>query len=136
AVGQLGVDPRAPVALPTLSMDRRDGQPQSFVRLLARGGRARPPRVEASPRDLERPAQQPHGERGLLRGDEREPHGFSFAKKAVAFFKMSRSMRSVRFSRRRRPSSSRSSLVSAPGPPRPPSISPSPTHPPRALSLP
>jgi hypothetical protein len=32
---------------------------------------------------LERPAQQPDRKGGLLRRDEPEPHGVSFAKKAV-----------------------------------------------------
>src|SRR6266566_2893475 len=41
----------------------------------------------------------------------------------VFFFRMSRSIRSVRFSRRSCPSSSRSAVVSAPGVPRPASIS-------------
>src|SRR5262249_33854360 len=51
------------------------------------------------------------------------------------FFRMSRSMRSVRFSRRGRPSSSRSSLVSAPGAPRPASISACRTQLRRAVSV-
>src|SRR5207249_5713777 len=78
---------------------------------------------EARARHLERAAQQPDRQGGLLRGDEREPHAFSFAKKAAAVFRLPRSIRSVRFSRRRRPSSSRSSVVSAPAGPRPASIS-------------
>src|SRR5216684_2566335 len=97
---------------------------------LGTGARRRPgrrrapvPGVEARARHLERPAQQPDRDGGLLHGDEREPHAFSLAKKAVAFFRMSRSIRSVRFSRRRRPSSSRSSVVSVPALPRPASTS-------------
>src|SRR6266436_5370823 len=43
--------------------------------------------------------------------------------RARSFFRMSRSIRSVRFSRRSCPSSSRSAVVSAPGVPRPASIS-------------
>src|SRR5262252_7351684 len=124
AIYQLGVNPRAAIALPALGMDRRDLEAQPFVRLRPGRHRARLPGVEARPRHLERPAQQPDREAGLLRGDEREPHACSFAKKAVAFFRMSRSIRSVRFSRRSRPSSSRSSVVSAPVGPRPASTSP------------
>src|SRR5436309_2817505 len=100
-----------------------DLETQPFVRPRARCRRARLPGVEARARHLERAAEHPHWEDGLLRGDEPESHGFSFAKKAVAFFRMSRSIRSVRFSRRSRPSSSRSAVVSAPGAPRPASIS-------------
>src|SRR3989441_7372626 len=123
ALPQLRVDPGAPVALPSLRVDRGDLETQPFVRPRARRRRARLPRVEARARHLERAAEHPHREDGLLRGDEPESHGCSFAKKAVAFFRMSRSIRSVRFSRRSRPSSSRSSVVSAPGVPRPASIS-------------
>ena len=43
---------------------------------------------------------------GLLRGDERELTSLSLAKKAVAFFRMSRSIRRRAFSRRRATSSS------------------------------
>src|SRR3989449_590815 len=123
ALPQLRVNPWAPVALPRLRVDRGDLETQPFVRPRARRRRARLPGVEARTRHLERAAEHPHREDGLLRGDEPESHGFSFAKKAVAFFRMSRSIRSVRFSRRSRPSSSRSSVVSAPGAPRPASIS-------------
>src|SRR5262249_47035273 len=52
--------------------------------------------------------------RGLLRLDERELHPFSFAKKAAAFFSISRSTRSSRTSLRSFASSSFSSLVSVP----------------------
>src|SRR5262249_9410415 len=121
---QLGVNPGAAVALSALGMDRHDLEAQPVVRPDPGRRRARLPRVEPRTRHLERAAQQPYRKGGLLRGDEREPHGFSFAKKAVAFFRMSRSILSVRFSRRSRPSSSRSSVVSAPVGPRPASTSP------------
>src|SRR5215831_2534858 len=123
AVHQLGANPWAAVAVPALGMDRGDLQPQPRVRLRTWRRGTRLPRIETGARDLEYATQHPHREAGLLRGDEPEPHGFSFAKKAVAFFRMSRSMRSVRFSRRSRPSSSRSSVVSTPGAPRPASTS-------------
>ena len=70
-------------------MDRRDLHAHAVVVLLAVGRRPRLPGVEPRARDLQRTAQQPDGERGLLLGDEREPHGFSFAKKAVAFLRNS-----------------------------------------------
>src|SRR2546425_726454 len=123
AVHQFGVNPRAAIPLPALRVDHRDLEAQSFVRLPARGRRPGLPRVETRARHLQRAAEQPDWKGGLLRRDEREPHAFSFAKKAVAFFRMSRSIRNVRFSRRSCPSSSRSAVVSAPGVPRPASIS-------------
>src|SRR5438445_4194244 len=123
ALPRLGGNPWAPGALPRRRVDGGDLETQAFVRPRARRRRARLPGVEARARHLERAAEHPHREDGLLRGDEPESHGVSFAKKAVAFFRMSRSIRSVRFSRRSRPSSSRSSVVSAPGVPRPASIS-------------
>src|SRR6185503_12619896 len=123
------------IPLPALRVDRSDLHAQACVDLPAPGRRPPLPRVEPRPRDLQRAAQQPDRKRGLLRGDEREPHGFSFAKKAVAFFRMSRSIRRVRFSRRSRPSSSRSSVVSALGAPRPVSISAWRTHSRSAVSV-
>src|SRR5690349_7426227 len=56
---------------------------------------------------------------GVLRADEGEPHRPSLAKNAAAFFRISRSSLRTRFSLRRRASSSRSWLVSAPAGPRP-----------------
>src|SRR5206468_10381206 len=83
------VNPRAAVALPVLGMDRRDREAQPGVRLRPRRRRARVPCVEPRARDLQRAAQQPDREGGLLRDDKREPHGCSFAKKAVAFLRNS-----------------------------------------------
>ena len=85
---QLGVNPRAAVALPALGMDRRDLEAQPTGRPRSWRWRPRLLRVEARARHLERAA-QPDREGGLLRSDEREPHGFSFAKKAVAFLRNS-----------------------------------------------
>src|SRR6185503_13617267 len=123
------------IPLPALRVDRSDLHAQACVDLPAPGRRPPLPRVEPRPRDLQRAAQQPDWKRGLLRGDERKPHGFSFAKKAVAFFRMSRSIRNVRTSRRRRANSSRSSVVSAPGRPRPASTSACRTHSRSAVSV-
>ena len=52
-----------------------------------------------------------YGIAGLLRLDPREFHRWSFAKKAAAFFRTSRSMRSSRTSLRSRANSSRSAVV-------------------------
>src|SRR4051812_31955419 len=81
------------------------------------------PGVEAALRHAQHPAQRRHAVLGLLRPDERESHAFSLAKKAAAFFKISRSSFRTRTSLRSRESSSRSSVVSAPAGPRPASIS-------------
>src|SRR5690606_2022486 len=43
------------------------------------------PGIEPRPRDREQPTQHPYRVVGLLPVDEREPHAFSFAKKAAAF---------------------------------------------------
>lgn len=83
--------------------------------ILERAGRrpAALPRVKPGPRDAEHPAQLADRALGLLRRDEREHHlRVSLAKKAAAFFKISRSSVSTRTSRRSRLSSSRSALVS------------------------
>src|SRR2546428_12439357 len=93
ALPQLRVNPWTPVALPSFRVDRRDLETQPFVRPCARRRRARLPGVEARARHLERAAEHPHREDGLLRRDEPGSHGFSLAKKAVAFFWMSRSIR-------------------------------------------
>jgi hypothetical protein len=83
------------------------------------------PGGEASAGDAKDPAQQADRVGGLLRHDEPIPahRVVSFAKKAAAFFRISRSWRRVWFSRGRRPSSSRSAVVSSPGRPRPASTS-------------
>src|SRR5207249_4361238 len=77
-------------------------------------GRTPLPGVEAGAADSEHAAERLHGVLGLPRGDEpKDAHRLSpsFAKKAAAFFKISRSSRSTRTSRRSRRNSSRSSLV-------------------------
>ena len=63
------------------------------------------------------------GVQRLLRRDEHKSHVFSFAKKAAAFFNISRSICNRLFSRRSRISSSRSAVVNAPGGPLPASTS-------------
>ena len=80
----------------------------------ARGTSAFQPRVESAARHFENVAEYRYRRGGLLRRDERELHVLSLAKKAVAFFRMSRSIRSVFTSRLSAASSSRSDVVSAP----------------------
>src|SRR5262249_31090183 len=67
--------------------------------------RTLPPGVVPAARDLQHFAQNRHRPFALVRLQERVSQFFSFAKNAVAFFKMSRSIRSRRFSSRRRASS-------------------------------
>src|SRR5690606_4757943 len=75
------------------------------------------PVIVGCSRDLKHSTQCRHRE-GLLRADELvAAHEPSFAKKAVAFFRMSRSIVRRLFSRRRRASSSRSAVVRASGVP-------------------
>src|SRR3954447_7079388 len=73
--------------------------------------RAALPRVEAAARDLHTATQDRYRVGGLLRGDEPESYRLCFAKKAVAFFKISRSSWRMRFSLRSRVNSSRSLVV-------------------------
>src|SRR2546428_721922 len=116
ALGQaeLGVDPRRTVRAATVLMDLADDRGEHLVAKspLALGPGA--PGVEAALGNAEHAAGG--ADRGLLARDEPE-HRYrlrlplSPAKKAAAFFRMSRSWSSTRFSRRRRRSSSRRSLV-------------------------
>src|SRR5713226_827607 len=91
------------------------------------------PSIEPARRDTEMTAHERDWEVGLLRSNEREFHWFSLAKKAAAFFRSSRSIRSSRFSFLRRASSSRSLVVSAPGGPWPASICALFTHSPMSV---
>ena len=74
----------------------------------------RPPAggVVATATHLQRTAQHLHRDGGLLCLNEGKPYSLCLAKKAVAFFRMSRSIRNSRFSRRSGRSSVRSSSVS------------------------
>ncbi len=81
------------------------------------------PSVVAGTRNLENSTRDSDRPDRLLRVDELVPHEFSLAKKAVAFFSISRSSRRRLFSRRNVVSSERSSVVSRPGFPPPASTS-------------
>src|SRR5690349_9028733 len=93
------------VALRALEMNRADAYAERVLLAGTRTGRALGEGVVALPRDTQQPAQRCDREAGLLRVDERELHSLSFAKKAAAFFRISRSIRSESFSRWSRPSS-------------------------------
>src|SRR5215213_5618929 len=115
-VPQFGPDPRRAVRAPALLVDRPDPLAEPLVGTGPRGGRPFPPGVVPAPRDTQQAAHRSHREVGLLRLDERERRyriaSLSLAKKAAAFFRISRSWRSVRTSRRRWRSSSRPPCVS------------------------
>src|SRR5689334_7590892 len=135
AIAQLRVHSRTAVPAPTLRMNRCDLHRQPLIALRPRGRRPLLPGIAARPGDPEHLAQRGYGEAGLLRRDEAELHSLSLAKKAVAFFRMSRSIRRRLFSRRSCASSSRSLVVSAPAGPRPASISACRTHRRSAVSV-
>ncbi len=109
------VDPRAAVGRPTLSVRGPDHRDRAWSpRRHASRVVACSTRRSHSGTPSRGPAQQTRGQLGLLRVDEGELHPFSFAKKAAAFFRISRSMRRVFTSRRSAASSSRSAVVSSP----------------------
>ncbi len=89
-----------------------DPRPKPFILEVPCRGPPSAPSVIAAPRDLEHPTQNPHWTKRLLHTDEGEPHRLSLAKKAVAFRRISFSIRSSEFSLRRRRSSARSSGLS------------------------
>src|SRR5215469_5687355 len=123
ALAQLEVDPRAPVAAAILAINRRDFEPQPLIFLGMIGGRPFTPSVVSRARDFEYPAHQCYRVVGLLPCDKSESHSLSLAKKAVAFFRISRSSRSRRFSRRSSTNSSRSVRFKTPSGPPPASTS-------------
>src|SRR5476649_150586 len=88
----------------------QDTQPSIGLRVRAFWSPARG--VEATRRDLQVLTQLRDGELGLLRVDPGEDYAWCLAKKAAAFFRMSRSMRNSRLSLRSAASSARSSVVS------------------------
>src|SRR5688572_17415090 len=91
AGAQLCVDARAAIAAVALGVDRGhlQGQPTVLSHTSRLGSCL--PGVKAGPRNAQRPAKGGDGETGLLRLDERKPHAWSLAKKAAAFFRISRS---------------------------------------------
>src|SRR5207244_1164371 len=99
----------APVAAATRRMGGVDVHGELLILASPRRHRTSLRRVEPGATDPEYRAEQVDRKRGLLSRDEGELHPYSLAKKAVAFFRMSRSIRSVLFSRRKCASSARSS---------------------------
>src|SRR5256885_15054168 len=127
------MNPRTAIAAAALRVDRGHLECQTLILKCVCCGRLLAPGVVSGAGDLEYPAHQPHRIAGLLRCDKSESHSLSLAKKAVAFFRISRSSRSRWFSRLSSASSSRSLRFKAPSGPRPASISACATHRRRAV---
>src|SRR5207248_2213164 len=112
-LAQIEVDAARAVAFAAARVDLADPDTQLCVGERPLGPRPSLPRVEAGAGDAEDPAEQRDRVVGLLRRDEPEAAhrvSLSRAKKAAAFFKISRSCSSVRTLRRNSRSSTRSSL--------------------------
>src|SRR3954469_25713960 len=113
---QILVNARAPVPLPAFIERGAHQDAEASVGLRVRRLRSIPRGIEAAGRHLQIPTQLRNGELGLLRVDPSEDYAWFLAKKAAAFFRMSRSMRNSRLSLRRAASSARfsSSIPSCP----------------------
>ena len=101
------------VGTTAMGVDRLDAQLQLPILTLSLAGRALHLSVVAPGRYPQDSAHHPHRVVGPLRVNEIESHSLSFAKKAAAFFNISRSCSNVRTRRRSEPSSSRSAVVRA-----------------------
>ena len=125
---QILVDARAAVALLARVERRAHQHLQLAIALRVRRFRARAPGVEPARRHAQSTdTASATGKLAFSAAIQREPYRWCFAKKAAAFFRMSRSVRSSRFSLRSRASSSRSAVVSPVLPVRP--IGPGPLDP-------
>ena len=109
---QILVNARAAVSLATLIERRTYQHLEPSIGPGVRGLRAPTRSVEAARRDLQVLTELGDRELGLLRVDPGEDYAWFLAKKAAAFFRMSRSMRNSRLSLRRLANSARSSVVS------------------------
>src|SRR5687767_11444498 len=106
------MQPWPPIDAAMAGVDHSQAVHESAILDLPRGRQSSSPRIKSTPTHTETAAQDRQGVLGLLRGDEMKLHSLCLAKKAVAFFKISRSVRSSRFSLRNRRNSVRSSSVS------------------------
>jgi len=103
---ELARHPRAAIGAVRQGEGRAEMGQQHHVLALAPAGRATPPGKIAALADAKNFTQALNGEFLFRRIDEPEPHRLpSRTKKAVAFFRMSRSWRRISFSRRSRFSS-------------------------------
>src|SRR5215471_8414440 len=91
-VAQRCVNSRAPVGSSALRVQNADALAELFVGSDAGAPSPTLERVVALPRHPEQTTQDRDFEKRLLRADECELHSLSFAKKAAAFFRISRSV--------------------------------------------
>jgi hypothetical protein len=134
ALSQLSVNQRAAAGPSAFLVYLPDLNCQFLVRTRTL---RRPPlleRIIPAPGNLKERVKDSQWILGLLRAYEQKPHSLSFAKKAVAFFSMSRCICRRLFSRLSRTSSSRSVCIKAPGGLSSALISASRTHSRRAVS--
>src|SRR6185503_8625783 len=103
---QLLVNPRTAVPASRSLITGPNVRHQALILLCAPTHRAVAPGIEPTPGDVEHSTQYAHRIDRLLRLDKTISHSDSLAKKATAFFKMSRSMRNCSTSRRNTFSSS------------------------------
>src|SRR5712692_4158950 len=108
---QILVDTRAAVPMLAPLKRRPDQHFQAAIVTGMRRFQTALPGVEATARHAQTATENTDGMLGLLRRDEGKPHRLCFAKKAAAFFRISRSSWAIRNSFRSRASSSRSAVV-------------------------
>src|SRR6476646_7379898 len=108
---QIPVNARAAISLTAFMEGGTHQDAQAAIGLRVQGLRPTTRGVEAARRDVQILTELGHGELGLRRVDPSEHYAWFLAKKAAAFFRMSRSMRNSRLSLRRVASSARSSVV-------------------------
>src|SRR5271167_2445373 len=113
---EFGVDPWRTIGRVRALMNRAHAKAELRVRAAARRRRPLPPCIEAAGGDTQYPAHRRDPITGLIRTHELERRDgsepVSVANQAAAFDNISRSSRRIRFSRRKRVSSWRSSVVS------------------------
>src|SRR5262245_4806336 len=106
------MEPRPAIGPPMDRMHEAQTMQQPDIFGAARRQRAVLPSIEPTAPDAQTTTEDTDWIVRLLRGDKLKSHSLCLAKKAVAFFKISRSIRSSRFSLRSRFNSVRSSSVS------------------------
>src|SRR5580658_101323 len=114
---QFGMHAGRAVRFATLGMRGLDVLQELTPTLSLRTHGAPLPGVITAPRDMEHLAHHIHRKLSGMTGNKGKSHWWCFAKKAVAFFKISRSMRSRLFSSRSRRSSARRAPSPAAAPP-------------------
>src|SRR6266404_596051 len=118
-ISELGVDVRRAVDASGAPVDRLDLPGQRQVRSISFAHRPIQPGIESASRNMQQSAHDPDRVGGLVHlhePEERFEVPLSVANQAAAFDRISRSSLSLRFSRRNRDSSSRSTEVNPPSP--------------------